>query len=62
LLEDATHLNVFDSAILYKSSIRKTIEKKGYDIVINIGDQFSDLKGGFADMVFKVPDPYYFVS
>jgi acid phosphatase len=51
-----------ESVVPYKSSIRKTIEKKGYDIVINIGDQFSDLKGGFADMVFKVPDPYYFIS
>tara|TARA_A100001015_G_scaffold233634_1_gene264874 strand:+ start:107 stop:502 length:396 start_codon:yes stop_codon:yes gene_type:complete len=50
------------SVVAYKSSTRKTIEKQGYDIVLNIGDQLSDLQGGFADMVFKVPDPYYLIS
>jgi len=26
-----------------------------------VGDQFSDLKGGFADKGFKLPDPYYYI-
>ncbi|MCH9745080.1 MAG: acid phosphatase [Gammaproteobacteria bacterium] len=50
------------SVIPYKSAMRKGIEKQGYDIAISIGDQYSDLKGGYADMVFKVPDPYYFTA
>jgi hypothetical protein len=29
--------------------------------VVNIGDQFSDLAGGFAERVFKLPNPYYFI-
>lgn len=46
----------------YKTAMRKRIVGMGYDIVFNIGDQESDLKGGYADMAFKLPDPFYFVS
>ncbi len=49
------------SVIPFKSSERAKIEKQGYDIVVNIGDQYSDLKGGYADKTFKLPDPYYFI-
>lgn len=49
------------STIEYKSSTRAFIESKGYDIVANLGDQFSDLTGGFADRAFKVPNPMYFL-
>ncbi|MDA2919845.1 hypothetical protein MYX76_10190 [Desulfobacterota bacterium AH_259_B03_O07] len=45
----------------FKSSTRKKIEEKGYTIVVNIGDQFSDLAGGYAERVFKLPNPYYFI-
>jgi len=45
----------------FKGSTRKKIEEKGYTIVVNIGDQFSDLAGGYAERVFKLPNPYYFV-
>jgi hypothetical protein len=45
----------------YKSLTRQHIESLGYDIVANFGDQFSDLKGGFADKTFKVPNPMYFL-
>lgn len=48
-------------AAVFKSAMRKKIENKGYDIVINIGDQYSDLAGGFADHAVKLPNPYYFV-
>jgi hypothetical protein len=34
----------------------------GYDIVVNAGDQESDLEGGHADRAFKLPNPFYFVS
>jgi predicted secreted acid phosphatase len=49
------------SAIEFKSSIRKKIIAKGYDIVLNLGDQYSDLAGGYADYSVKIPNPYYFV-
>ena len=49
------------STIHYKSATRAHIESLGYDIVANFGDQFSDLKGGFADRTFKLPNPNYFL-
>jgi hypothetical protein len=45
----------------YKTATRAHIESLGYDIVANFGDQFSDLKGGFADRTFKLPNPNYFL-
>jgi predicted secreted acid phosphatase len=47
--------------IQYKSGTRAYIESKGYDIVANFGDQFSDLEGGFADKTFKMPNPNYYL-
>jgi predicted secreted acid phosphatase len=49
------------SIIPYKSSMRKIIQDMGYTIVVNIGDQFSDLAGGYAESVYKLPNPYYFI-
>jgi predicted secreted acid phosphatase len=49
------------SVIPYKSGARKKIVEMGYDIILNIGDQWSDLKGGFADKTFKIVDPYYYI-
>ena len=46
---------------IYKSHMREQIEKQGYDVVLNIGDQKSDLAGGHADKAFKLPNPYYFI-
>lgn len=43
----------------YKTSIRKMITNQGYDIAVNIGDQYSDLDGGYADMAFKLANPFY---
>jgi predicted secreted acid phosphatase len=45
----------------YKSAIRKKITQKGYTIILNIGDQYSDLDGGYAEKCFKLPDPFYFI-
>jgi predicted secreted acid phosphatase len=58
LKPDAYHQH---SAAPYKTSIRKKITEKGYDIILNIGDQYSDLRGGYSEQVFKLPNPYYFV-
>ena len=45
----------------FKTAAREDIEKQGYDIVLNIGDQQSDLIGGHADKTFKLPNPYYYI-
>lgn len=49
------------SAIPYKAATRKKITEEGYDIVLNIGDQISDLNGGYADRTYKLPNPYYYI-
>jgi predicted secreted acid phosphatase len=49
------------TTIHYKSATRAHIESLGYDIVANLGDQFSDLTGGSADRTFKLPNPNYFL-
>lgn len=45
----------------YKIKARAAIERQGYVIVLNIGDQESDLIGGHAEKTFKLPNPYYFL-
>jgi acid phosphatase len=45
----------------YKSAERAKIAGKGFTIIANVGDQQSDLDGGFAERTFKVPNPFYFV-
>ena len=45
----------------YKSATRKYIESLGYDIVANVGDQYSDMSGGYEDRAFKLPNPSYFL-
>jgi acid phosphatase len=48
--------------IAYKSGERARIEKQGWRIILNVGDQESDLRGGHADRAFKLPNPYYFIG
>ncbi|HEX3824276.1 MAG TPA: HAD family acid phosphatase [Mycobacteriales bacterium] len=45
----------------YKSLTRQHIQSLGFRIVANFGDQFSDLRGGFAAHRFKLPNPMYFL-
>src|SRR5699024_5691380 len=40
---------------------RKHIERQGYRIVENWGDQWSDLKGRHAQHVVKLPNPMYYL-
>jgi predicted secreted acid phosphatase len=49
------------TTIHYKAATRAHIESLGYDIVGNFGDQYSDLKGGYANRTFKLPNPNYFL-
>jgi predicted secreted acid phosphatase len=50
------------SVIPYKSGTRAAIQKLGYDIVVNVGDQWSDLQGGHADHDYKLPNPMYLIG
>jgi acid phosphatase len=49
------------SIIPFKSHARELIMQQGYTILATIGDQWSDLKGGFAEKEFKLPNPYYYL-
>ncbi|HSW86569.1 MAG TPA: HAD family acid phosphatase [Rhabdochlamydiaceae bacterium] len=51
-----------DSVVPFKSGARKRITEKGYRILANIGDQYSDLEGGYAEKTFKIPNPMYFIK
>jgi hypothetical protein len=33
----------------------------GYTIIANMGDQFSDLEGGFSERTYKLPNPFYYI-
>jgi hypothetical protein len=44
----------------FKTATRKKlVEEDGYTIIANIGDQASDLAGGYAERTFKLPNPFY---
>ena len=45
----------------YKTQARADITRKGYTIIANIGDQYSDLKGGYAETWTKLPNPFYYL-
>ncbi len=48
-----------EPARTFKSGKRQAIVDKGYTIVLNIGDQASDLAGCCAQRSFKLPNPFY---
>ena len=37
----------------------RQIEQQGYTIIANIGDQPSDLDGGFSEQTYLLPNPFY---
>jgi predicted secreted acid phosphatase len=45
----------------WKARVRRAIERRGYRIVVNVGDQRSDLDGGRALRSFKLPNPMYVI-
>ena len=51
----------FQSAADFKAPERRKITEQGYTIVLNMGDQESDLRGGYAERTFKLPNPVYFL-
>lgn len=59
ILRSGKHEKTYAS--VYKTEMRKQLAEQGYNIILNIGDQKSDLEGGIADKTFKLPNPYYFI-
>jgi predicted secreted acid phosphatase len=51
-----------ESRVPYKSGARKQIQKRGFTIIANVGDQQSDLKGGYSERTYKLPNPIYLTS
>jgi acid phosphatase len=50
------------SAVEYKGQERQKIVDTGYRIVLNMGDQWSDLNGqARGEMSVKLPNPFYYV-
>jgi len=47
------------SAADFKVRMRREIAARGYTIIENIGDQPSDLKGGYSERTFLLPNPFY---
>lgn len=45
----------------FKPEKRRWIQDQGYTILANVGDQQSDLEGGYAEKTFKIPNPIYVV-
>ena len=45
----------------YKSGERRKIAAQGYTIIVNVGDQQSDLDGGYAERAYKLPNPFYYL-
>jgi predicted secreted acid phosphatase len=51
----------FKSAADFKAPERRKLEEQGYTVLLSIGDQQSDLAGGYAERTFKLPNPVYFL-
>lgn len=47
------------TAAAFKTAARSQLVQGGHVIIANVGDQRSDLSGGFAERTFKLPDPFY---
>lgn len=47
------------AAAEFKTAARRRLSAEGRTIIANIGDQASDLAGGYAERVFKLPNVFY---
>ncbi len=50
------------SAIEFKSSKRKEITEKGYEIIGTVGDQWNDLNGKYHGIQVKIPNYLYLIE
>lgn len=49
------------SIVPFKAGARKAITQQGFTILASIGDQASDVIGGYANKSYKLPNPFYFI-
>ena len=49
----------FSNAAEFKIDVRRKLVEQGHVIVLNLGDQPSDLEGGYAERTFLLPNPLY---
>lgn len=59
ILQPDTNFGKHGTVQSFKIQARKLLEEQGYTILASIGDQYSDLKGGYALKTFKLPNPFY---
>lgn len=46
-------------ALEFKSKVRTTLTKQGYEIIGNVGDQWTDLDGPYSGIKVKIPNYLY---
>lgn len=46
-------------AVEFKSNVRTALTQQGYDIIGNVGDQWTDLKGPYSGIKVKIPNYIY---
>ena len=49
-------IQLFESIQTFKTGEREDLESDGWDIIANIGNNWTDLNGGYADSTWKLPD------
>ncbi len=50
------------TAVAFKAAARRALTEEGWTIIANLGDQQSDLDGGYAERTYKLPNPFYRVE
>lgn len=48
-----------ETTAAFKTAARRRLVDQGFVLIANIGDQTSDLVGGYAEKTFKLPGPFY---
>ncbi len=48
------------SLVPFKEATRRKLTEQGFTIIASIGDQESDVAGGYAERKFKLPNPFYY--
>lgn len=49
-------------AVEFKSNVRTELTKQGYEIIGNVGDQWSDLEGPYSGIKIKIPNYLYLIE
>lgn len=60
-LFSGSQLQLYRAARIPRLRLARWLQQSGYRIVVNVGDQRSDLTGGYALKTFKLPNPSYYI-